>query len=270
VGLLEAILLGAVQGLTEFLPVSSSAHLILVRLIFGWDADRLGMAFDVACHVGTFIAVVAYYWRDLLEMAAALPRLFHRDADGAARLMQLIAIGTLPVVAVGLTVAGVEEKLRTPAVAATTLALGALVFFWVERVGKQRRDVASLSFGEAAGIGVAEALALVPGVSRSGATISCGLWLGLSRASAARFSFLLGIPAIMAAAGHEGLHLAKAGLSAADAQVFGVGMATSAIVGYLGITVFLKYIANHSLSAFAWYRLVAAALVVAWWMAGRG
>jgi len=269
VGLFEAILLGAVQGLTEFLPVSSSAHLILVRLLFGWDADRLGMAFDVACHVGTFLAVVAFFWRDLIGMTVALPRLFSPTADGDARRLQLIALGTLPVVAAGLTVAGIEDSLRTPVVAAATLAAGALVFFWVERVGRRQRSDTSLSAAEAVGIGVAQAVALVPGVSRSGATMSAGLWLGLTREAAARFSFLLGVPAILAAAGHEGLHLLKAGMTAADATVFGVGMVTSAVVGYVGIRFFLKYIGRHSLAAFAWYRLAVAALVVAWWLAGR-
>ena len=268
-GVLAAILLGAVQGLTEFLPVSSSAHLILARMLFGVDAERLGMAFDVACHVGTLVAVVAFFRQDLLAMATTVRGVFQRAADGAARRLQLVVFGTLPVVVLGVLVAGrIEEQLRTPLVASVTLALGALLFFWVERVGSRSRDDGSLTSGEGLAIGVAQAVALVPGVSRSGATITMGMALGLTRESAARFSFVLGVPAIMAAAGHEGLHLLKAGLGRDDATMFLVGMSTSAIVGYAAIKYFLKYLSGHSLAAFAWYRLVVAALVLGWWLAG--
>ena len=267
-GVLAAILLGAVQGLTEFLPVSSSAHLILARLLFGVDADRLGMAFDVACHVGTLIAVVTFFRDDLVAMAKAGRGVFRRAPDGAARRLQLVVVGTLPVVVVGLLVAGrIEEQLRTPLVASVTLALGALLFFWVERVGSRSRDEGSLTAGEGLGVGVAQAVALVPGVSRSGATITMGMLLGLTRDGAARFSFVLGVPAIMAAAGHEGLHLLKAGMGRDDAGIFLVGMGTSAVVGYAAIKYFLEYLTSHSLAAFAWYRLVVAALVLGWWLA---
>ena len=267
-GVITAILLGAVQGLTEFLPVSSSAHLILARLLFGVDADRLGMAFDVACHVGTLLAVVAFFRQDLLAMATAIPGVFQRAPDGAARRLQLVVVGTLPVVVLGLLVAGrFEEQIRTPLVASVTLALGALLFFWVERVGSRRRDDTSLTAGEGLAIGVAQAVALVPGVSRSGATITMGMWLGLTRDAAARFSFVLGVPAIIAAAGHEGLHLLKAGMGRDAATIFLAGMGTSAIVGYAAIKYFLKYLTSHSLAAFAWYRLVVAALVLGWWLA---
>lgn len=267
-GVLAAILLGAVQGVTEFLPVSSSAHLILARQLFGTDAASLGMAFDVACHVGTLLAVVAYFRQDLLEMAAAAPRAFRRTADGAARRLQLVALGTVPVVLVGVVLAGrIEDQLRTPLVASVTLALGALLFFWVERVGSRNRDDRSLTAAEGLAIGAAQAVALVPGVSRSGATITMGMAIGLTREAAARFSFVLGVPAIMAAAGHEGLHLLKDGMGGRDALIFLVGMGTSAIVGYAAIKYLLKYLINHSLAAFAWYRLVIAALVVGWWLA---
>jgi undecaprenyl-diphosphatase len=268
-GVLAAILLGAVQGLTEFLPVSSSAHLILARMLFGADADRLGMAFDVACHVGTLLAVVTFFRQDLIAMAAAVPGVFTRAAEGPARRLQLVVVGTLPVVVIGLLVAGrIEEQLRTPLVASVTLALGALLFFWVERVGSRSRDDGSLTAGEGLAIGVAQAVALVPGVSRSGATITMGMLVGLTRESAARFSFVLGVPAIVAAAGHEGLHLLKTGMGPGDATMFLVGMGTSAIVGYAAIKYFLRYLTGHSLAAFAWYRLVVASLVLGWWLAG--
>jgi len=238
-------------------------------MLFGADADRLGMAFDVACHVGTLVAVVAFFRQDLIAMAVAVPGVFQRAPDRAARRLQLVVVGTLPVMVVGLLVAGrIEEQLRTPLVASVTLALGAMLFFWVERVGSHSRDDGSLTAREGLAIGVAQAVALVPGVSRSGATITMGMLVGLTRESAARFSFVLGVPAIVAAAGHEGVHLLKTGMGPGDATMFLVGMGTSAIVGYAAIKYFLRYLTGHSLAAFAWYRLGVASLVLAWWLAG--
>lgn len=267
--LLQAVLLGIVQGLTEFLPVSSSAHLILGRLFLGLDGGELGLAFDVACHVGTLAAVVAYFRSDLWEMARAAPQMLTAGSRGAAHQLRLVLVGTLPVVVVGLTSTGlIEGYLRTPMVAAVTLAGGAVLFLVVERLGARQRDAATLTFGEALGMGAAQAMALVPGVSRSGATITVGMFYGLRRESAARFSFLFGVPAIVAAAARELLALAGVGLSADDAVRFATGMAVSGIVGYLAIAYLLRYLARHSLAVFAWYRLALAAAVVVWWMGG--
>jgi undecaprenyl-diphosphatase len=270
VGYLQAVLLGAVQGLTEFLPVSSSAHLILVRQLLGWDADRLGLAFDVACHLGTLMAVLVYFRHDLWAMARAVPDVFRADATGPGRLARMVAIGTIPVVVVGLLWASaIEASMRTPAVAAATLALGAIGFFVVERVGKRSRDESSIGAADSLAIGCAQAAALVPGVSRSGATITVGMFLGLTRDAAARFSFLLGVPAIVAAAAHAGLDLVKTGVGPGEAQVFIVGILVSAAVGYAAIGALLRYLTRHSLAAFAWYRLVVAGVVVAAMLAGR-
>lgn len=261
--LLFAALLGVVQGLSEFLPISSSAHLILARAFFGWDGEAFGLAFDVACHLGTLAAVVFYFRNDLLAMLRAVPRLFSGEPD--ARRIWLIGIGTVPAVVVGLLFADtIEHQLRTPAVTAWTLALGALGLLWVERLAPRWRDEHGVKPREALAIGVAQASALVPGVSRSGATITLGMLLGLRRDAAARFSFLLGVPAILAAAGKEGLALTRTGLTPADAQLFAVGMIASALVGYLTIKYFLRYLAAHRLDVFAYYRLALAAAVVAW------
>lgn len=268
--LLEAVVFGIVQGLTEFLPVSSSAHLILGRLFLGLDADPWGLAFDVACHLGTLVAVVAYFRTDLWKMVRAAPGLFNPASRGAAHLSRLVVVGTLPVVVVGLTAIGfIERHLRTPAVAAAALAVGALLFFVAEWAGRRRRDAESLTFGEALGLGAVQSAALVPGVSRSGATITLAMLFGLRREEAARFSFLLGVPAILAAAGHEGIALVGAGLSGEEAVRFLVGMAVSGVVGYLAIKYLLRYLTGHSLAVFAWYRLVLAGLVVGWWVVGR-
>lgn len=269
-GYLQAVLLGAVQGLTEFLPVSSSAHLILVRQWLGWDADRLGLAFDVACHVGTLIAVLVYFRHDLWAMARAVPDVFRAGATGPARQARLIAIGTIPTVIVGvLWASAIESSLRTPPVAASMLALGAVGFFVVERVGRRVRTESSIGVADSLAIGCAQAAALVPGVSRSGATITIGMFLGLTRDGAARFSFLLGVPAIVAAAGHAGMDLLKTGLAPGEARVFLVGMVVSALVGYAAIGSLLRYLGRHSLAAFAWYRLIVAGMVVAAMLAGR-
>jgi undecaprenyl-diphosphatase len=263
VTLVYAALLGVVQGLTEFLPVSSSAHLILARAVFGWDADAFGLAFDVACHVGTLLSVVVFFWRDLLAMVGAVPKL--ASADPAAHRVRLVIAGTIPVVIVGLTLADViEDRMRTPLVCAVTLALGALALLAAERVGEPRRREADIGLGDALALGGAQALALVPGVSRSGSTIAVGMLLGLNRAAAARFSFILGVPAILAAAGKEGLHLAKTGLDSEARILFGIGVLTSAAVGYLTIKYFLKFLTTHRLDVFAYYRLALAAVLVVW------
>lgn len=261
--LVFAALLGIVQGLTEFLPVSSSAHLILARALFGWDADAFGLAFDVACHVGTLLAVVIYFWNDLWAMVLALPRIAGHDED--ARRIRLIVVGTLPVVVVGLLFAdAIEEGLRSPTVTIVTLSAGAVVFLIAERLRPATRQASSITMGEAVAFGCAQAAALVPGVSRSGATISMGLLLGIQRAEAARFSFLLGVPAILAAAAKEGLHLVKTGMPADAVPLFLVGMITSAIVGYLTVRFFMRFLGGHRLDVFAGYRLALAAVVVVW------
>lgn len=263
----HAALLGILQGLTEFLPVSSSAHLILAKAFFGWDAERLGLAFDVACHLGTLLAVLAFFRDDLLRMAMAAPRVLSSRPDPPARMAWLIGIGTLPVVVVGLALRNAEDALRTPAVAGFTLALGGVLLLVAERVATRTREADGLGTGEAFALGCAQSAALVPGVSRSGATITLALFLGLRRDSAARFSFLLGVPAITAAAVHEGSKLAGEPMSGETAGLFLVGIGVSAIVGYLTIKYFLRYLASHSLAVFAWYRLALAAAVVAWLLA---
>ena len=277
--LLEAALLGVVQGLTEFLPVSSSAHLILARAFFGWDPGRFGIAFDVACHVGTLVAVLVYFRREIAQMLASVSRILrtgppeagrHRGGDEGARLIWLLGVGTIPTIGVGLLFNdAIEEHFRTPQVAAAALALGAIGFFIAERVGAKTRGEESLTMREAFWVGCAQAAALIPGVSRSGATITMALLLGLRRAESARFIFLLAIPAIFGAAGHEAPEVIQAGLGGEIAMRFLIGAATSALVGYLAVRFFIRYLGNHSLAVFGWYRLALAATVVVWLFVGR-
>ena len=262
---IQAALLGVVQGLTEFLPVSSSAHLILARAFFGFDADKFGLAFDVFCHVGTLIAVLIYFRREIAAMIAALPHLFQPDRDPNARLIWLIVVGTLPAVVAGvLFKKPIEASLRTPLVAAIALAIGGLLLFAAERIGAKTRSQESLTLMEAFWIGCAQAVALIPGVSRSGATLTIALLFGLRRPGAARFIFLLAIPAILGAAGSEGVKVLKQGVAGEMATLYAIGVVTSAIVGYATVKYFIRYLGDHSLDAFAWYRLALAATVVVW------
>jgi undecaprenyl-diphosphatase len=263
VELLAAAVLGVVQGLTEFLPVSSSGHLILARAFFGWDPDRFGLAFDVACHVGTLLAVVLFFRQDLQAMLAALPRALRGEGEHE-RLVRLIVVGTLPIVVIGLVFGDWLEGVRSPAVVAVMLTLGGLGLVAAERFGSQSRGPDRVGYGDAVAIGFAQAAALVPGVSRSGATLTLAMLLGLRRDQAARFVFLLSLPAVVAAAAREAVKLKDVGVAGIPVTLFVVGLVVSAIVGYLTIKFFLKYLASHSLVVFAYYRFALAAATVLW------
>ena len=264
---LNAAILGVVQGLTEFLPVSSSGHLILARAFFGWDPGRFGLAFDVACHVGTMLAVVAFFRADVARLIVAAPgALTGRDGEWE-RLGRMIIAGTIPIVIVGGLFADViETRLRSPLVVAITLTIGAIGLLLAERLGRKTREARALGYGEAFLIGVAQAAALAPGISRSGATITMAMLLDVQRASAARFVFLMSLPAIVAAAAKEALDVSEIGMAGLPVTLLAVGLVTSAIVGYLTVKFFVRYLANHSLSVFAYYRFVLAAVTMLWLM----
>jgi undecaprenyl-diphosphatase len=266
VNLPAAVLLGIIQGITEFLPVSSSAHLILARAFFGWEAPpELGLSFDVALHVGTLVAILIYFRVEILSMVRALPEAASVSPSESGRLVQLIAVGTLPIIAVGLFMSdAVEEALRRPAVAAGALTVGAVAMLVAERLGPRTRIEHSLRWPEAVLIGCAQAAALIPGMSRSGSTIVVGMFLGVRRDAAARFTFLLAIPAMLAAAGKQALEIRDMPLSSDMIAVFFVGVAVSGVVGYLTIKYFLRFLAGHKLDGFAYYRLALALLTVVW------
>ena len=256
---LSAALLGVVQGLTEFLPVSSSAHLILARAFFGWNAEeQFGQAFDVACHVGTLLAVFVFFRADIAAMVRALPRAFTADRDG--RRIRLIAIGTVPIVIAGVLFE--PDAVRTPLIAAIALLVGAVFLLAIEHWGPRGRGEEALTPAGAFGIGVAQAAALVPGVSRSGATIATGMAFGLTREAAARFTFLLSVPAIMAAATKKALDMGT--LTSEQITLFGIGMATSAVVGYATVRFLIRFLTTHRLDVFAWYRVALAGATFIW------
>ena len=266
--LIAAALLGVVQGLTEFLPVSSSGHLILARAFFGWDSGRFGLPFDVACHVGTLLAVVVFFRADVARLIAAAPgALTGRDGE-YERLGRLIVVGTIPIVIVGgLFADAIETRLRSPLVVAITLTIGAVGLLLAERIGRKSRDARELGYGGAFLIGLAQASALAPGISRSGATITVAMLLDVQRASAARFVFLMSLPAIIAAAAKEAIDLSEVGMAGVPVTLLAVGLVTSAIVGYVTVKYFVRYLASHSLNVFAYYRFALAAVTLLWLLA---
>ncbi|MDQ3420330.1 MAG: undecaprenyl-diphosphatase UppP [Acidobacteriota bacterium] len=264
--LFAAVLLGAIQGLTEFLPVSSSAHLILARAFFGWELQpEFALAFDVALHIGTLAAIVTFFRAEILSMVLATPRLLSPRPDPAVVMVRLIVIGTIPVVVVALLFNDyIEEALRTPAVAAGALAFGAVLMLVAERIGPRTRTESSLRWTDAILIGCAQSAALIPGMSRSGSTITMGMFLGLRRDAAARFTFLLAIPAMLAAAAKESLALLEIPLPAGSLVLIVVGVIVSALVGYVTIRFFLRFLGSNRLDMFAAYRLILATITVFW------
>jgi undecaprenyl-diphosphatase len=275
----QAIVLGIVQGLTEFLPVSSSAHLLVVPWLLGWEAP--GLAFDAALHLGTLAAVIVYFWRDLTAMALAFPHAIlrpgtilrsHDPADVMPRLSLVIALGTIPGLIIGVLGQSTIDAAYHPegvtpdrvivAVAIALIAL-ALLLWWAERAARHVRQMDSLTTRDALIIGLAQAGALIPGVSRSGATITAGLFRGLTRADAARFSFLLGAP-IVAAAGAKGLlDTLSSGLDAGQLGVFAVGLLASALAGFAAIWGLLRYLQRASTMVFIIYRVVLGVVLLA-------
>jgi len=274
--LLQAIFLGIVQGLTEFLPVSSSGHLLLGQYFLGLDQQRFGLSFDAAIHTGTVLAVVTYFWRDLINMALAFARSLGRRgsdrfADPDARMAYLVIAATIPAGVIGLLFEDFfETAVRSPWIVVFNLVLVGALFIVGENVGRKNRQASKLTLREAVGIGLAQACALVPGISRSGATITLGLFLGLRRDQAARFSFLMSVPITTAAALLSLQNAASEGMDPQKALMFVVGSLSAAVVGYLAIRFLLTYLNRHSLRVFAYYRFGLAAVVAVLLLFGVG
>lgn len=256
--LLHAVVLALVQGLTEFLPISSSAHLILVPWLLGWPDQ--GLAFDVVAHLGTLTAVCLYFRRDLVHVArgwaGSLTSQAPADPAGA-RLGWMIVAATVPVGLAGL--AGkdwVETVARNPTlIGATSIGFG-LLLWAADRLGRRARGPEGLAWRDAAVVGLAQAVALVPGVSRSGITMTAGLATGLTREAAARFSFLLSIPVIVLSGGLEVLDLIETGTGDGMLVPMLVGFTVSAGSAYLCIKFFLAYLQRHAMGPFVAYRVV--------------
>jgi undecaprenyl-diphosphatase len=264
--ILQVIILAVVQGLTEFLPVSSSAHLALAPWLFGWEDP--GLAFDIALHLGTLAAVLLYFCRDWLQVLAqgfGLSYPHDKELSKNRSLLWMLAAASIPIGFFGfLFNKQAETTWRSPYVIGTMLIVVGLLMAIAERVSKQSRDLSHVGFLDSIVIGISQALAIVPGTSRSGITITTGLFRNLDRESAARFSFLLSTPAIAAAAAKAFYDLIKHGGLTPDVRLqFFIGMTVSAIVGSVVIGFFLKYLRNHSLKFFIYYRIVFGIIVIA-------
>jgi len=253
--IIQIITLALVQGLTEFLPISSSAHLILVPVLTGWEDQ--GLAFDVAVHVGTLAAVVLYFRREIAVMTVAwVGSLKGQGLTPDARLAWAVVFGTIPTGLAGLLLAGViEAHLRSPLViAATTIGFG-LLLWWADASGRRQRNEHTLTWKDVLIIGAAQVLSLIPGTSRSGITMTAGLAMGLTRKAAARYSFLLSIPVTALAGGLETLKLIRLP-GGADWNALFLGTITAALSAYLCIHFFLKLLERIGMLPFVIYRLV--------------
>lgn len=251
----QVTFLALIQGLTEFLPISSSAHLILPSLVFGWQDQ--GLAFDVAVHVGTLFAVILYFHQDLRQMFGAwLCSAFRRQHCQQSYMAWAVIVATIPAGLAGMLLGGfIELHLRSALViAVTTLLFGALLW-WSDLKGRQERVEADMGFRDAIWIGLAQALALVPGTSRSGITITAGLILGLTRKTAARFSFLLSIPLILIAGLLKGLELYQVGSESQISHTL-VGGAIAFVAALACIHLFLTLLDRIGMLPFVIYRLV--------------
>jgi undecaprenyl-diphosphatase len=265
-GWFEAVVLGVVQGLTEFLPVSSSAHLRIVGEAFGWDDP--GAAFTAITQIGTEIAVLLYFRRDIGRIIVAwLGSLAgRRKGDPDARMGWLIIIGSIPIVVLGLLFQDrIETTLRDLRIVAIALVAFSLILYWADRVGSKRRELGDLTVGHGIAFGFAQAAALVPGVSRSGGTITMGLFLGYSRAAAARYSFLLAIPAVLGSGVFQAYEALTGGV-AGETVAWGPTIVATAIAFAVGLTVIawlLRYLDRGSFTPFVVYRVVLGLLVLA-------
>src|SRR5918994_7621096 len=265
-GWIEAVVLGVVQGLTEFLPISSSAHLRLVGELFGWDDP--GAAFTAITQIGTEAAVLLYFRKDIARIVVAwLGSLAgRRKGDPDARMGWLIIVGSLPIVVLGLLFQDdIETTLRDLRIVATALILFSLILFWADRVGAKQRELADLTVPHGIGFGFAQAMALIPGVSRSGGTITAGLFLGYNRAAAARYSFLLAIPAVLAS-GFFQVYEALTGGVAGETVAWGPTILATVLAFGVGLAVIawlLRYLDRGSFTPFVVYRVVLGLLLLA-------
>ena len=270
---LLALVMGIVQGLTEFLPVSSSGHLVLVPFLLGSDDAFINsLAFSVMLHVGTLVALLVYFRSDWLRLipagfAALRDRSFRGDPDRV--LAWLLVASTIPAALAGLLFSDViETQFREPGLVAITLIVGGVILFVADRVGGRDRGITDVTFPIAIGIGAAQALALVPGLSRSGISISAGRLAGLDRAAAARFSFLMATPITAGAIVFEArkLFTGEAGVEVAAAPL-AIGLVASLLSGFAAIHFMLRYLRTRSLDVFVWYRFALATVVIVAWLA---
>lgn len=254
IDVIEATVLGTVQGITEFLPISSRAHLILIPWLFGWPDP--GLTFDVALHLGTLAALLVYFYKDWIHLTASAFRIFKNDPDDTdARLALYIIVGTIPGGIAGILFESLEDKISTPTVVAGMLIAIALLMRMAEISGRRKTDLETIRLSDAITVGVAQAFAIIPGVSRSGVTITAGLFRGMTRKAAAQFSFLLSAPIVAGAAAKKLFDIAVTGLPADQSAPFAVGIVVSAVWGILSIAAMMRYLQTRSTYVFINYRI---------------
>ncbi|MBA2690902.1 MAG: undecaprenyl-diphosphatase UppP [Rubrobacter sp.] len=261
---LQVVILGAVQGITEFLPVSSSGHLLLGQYFFGMSEEDFGLTFDVALHLGSLLAVVSYFWRDVFGMARAFLRSLPRPdfSDPEQRMAYLLIVATIPAATIGFYFRDFfETGLRSPWVVVAGLTVFGILFIVSERIGDKDKEAAKMSFRDSVWIGAGQAISLLPGVSRSGATITFGLFSGLDRREAARFSFLMSIPITAGACAAQTPGAIAEGFTPYLGLLFFIGFVMSAVVAYISIAFLLAYFAKYSMRAFAYYGFGLSAIV---------
>jgi undecaprenyl-diphosphatase len=266
----QAIIYGLVQGLTEFLPISSTAHLTLLPWAAGWPDP--GLSFDVALHLGTLVALLIYFREEWLALiGSAIGIVQGRTQSPNARMVMLIVAATIPgAIAGALFEHQVENAMRAPQVIALMLIALALFLAVAEIIGRRKKALDEISWGDAMTVGLAQALAIVPGVSRSGVTITAGLFRSMKRDTAAHFSFYLSTPLIAGAVAKRSLEVFKAGATIEQMVPFVVGTLVSGIVGYLAIAFMLRYLQTRTTYPFVYYRLaLGIAVFVAIWMGIR-
>jgi undecaprenyl-diphosphatase len=258
-----AIFLGLLQGITEFLPISSSGHLALTESFFG--IEEAGLAFDVALHLGTLFAVIIYFRRDFTKMFTALvrPQALGEQARSQRFLALYICLGTIPAVVAGYLLKDAAETVfRTPFLIAGTLAGAGLLLLLADKLGRHQRSMKNLGLADVAVIGLSQAVALMPGVSRSGITMTAGLMMGLNRMAAARFSFLLSAPVILGAGVYNLPAIIRQGSEPGKLGFYLAGFLAAAVSGYVVIAFLLRFVQSHSFAVFAYYRFVLAGLVL--------
>lgn len=260
-----AFLMGALQGVAEFLPISSSAHLILLPWMFDWQDPLLhSLTFDVALHLGTLVAILAYFWADWLMLIKAVPHMAKPQQSPASMLAWGVLVGTIPAGILGVLFQdALEATVRQPLQIALVLAVMGVVIAWIDFRSSTQRSLAQLNYRDAGWIGLAQALALIPGVSRSGATMSAARALGFDRAAAARFSFLLSMPITLAAVIVKLPDLLA--IRGGDVLTTMLGVFTAAVTGVLVIDMTLQWIRRIGFAWFAYYRIVLAVVVVVIW-----
>ena len=265
---LQAFVLGVVQGLTELLPVSSSAHLYLVPTLLGWP--YAGVAFDVALHAGTLLALFAAFWDDWRRMLVDTLSGEPGRRREALTLLGMLIVATLPGLMAGKVLGDLEEKLRSVPLQASMLLVFGILLWAADRFSGPGRDGRVPGWGPAISMGLAQCLALVPGVSRSGVTLTVGRATGLSRLSAARFSFLLSTPITLAAVLYTGLFKSRHLLAEMPARTLLIGVASSAFFGFLAIRFMLGLLRRRGFGGFALYRVILALGLFLWWASRRG